>query len=59
MLQEDFEREHLKDQIYLLEFKKELEKEFYREPASIQILNIEYDNNTKSVPGITQEGILS
>jgi hypothetical protein len=53
LLQEDWEREHLKDSLYLLEEKMRIEAEYYesinRKPAKIQVVVIEKkeENETK------------
>jgi hypothetical protein len=43
LLQEDWEREHLKDSLYLLEEKMRIEAEYYssikRKPAKIVVVN--------------------
>jgi hypothetical protein len=66
---EDWEREALKDQIYLIELQKEIEEEYRKliEPAKIVVIdkdNILKDDNTIQSPsrtflGNSEQGIFS
>jgi hypothetical protein len=52
LLQEDWEREHLKDSLYLLEEKMRIEAEYYesinRKPAKIEVvIEKKEENETK------------
>lgn len=51
LLQEDWEREHLKDSLYLLEEKMRVEAEYYesinRKPAKIVVIKEKEENETK------------